>query len=100
MSVAIIKLYHTVVKKCKHCLLTILTIPIKNNCNDCHIQEQPFPSISISLQVNIIQARALMRLYFKKIARAKATIFAAINKNQLQVINRLDKTLDKVPARC
>jgi len=41
-----------------------------------------------------------MRLYFKKIARAKATIFAAINKNQLQVINRLDKTLDKVPARC
>jgi len=45
-------------------------------------------------------ARALMRLYFKKITRKKATIFAAINKNQLQVINRLDKTPDKVSTRC
>jgi len=62
--------------------------------------EQPSRSISILLLVNTMLARALMRFYFKKITRKKATIFAAINKNQLQVINRLDKTLDKVPARC
>jgi len=72
----------------------------KNNCIDCYMPEQPSRSLSILLQVNTMPARALMHLYFKKIARKKATIFAVNNKSQLQVINRLDKTPDKVPTRC